>query len=1001
MRGRWCFVLWLIAGAQPALAAERVCGVARTGTTVELVSPHFILRLDTAAGLNAQSWLNRRTGRTISLGGGPELRVEIGEPASPRPLKLRVTRAPEAFEGDSARAVFELAADPPGLTAVVVYQWDAREPVLRKTVEVCNGGPREVRLLHLWLADYQTDAKIVAKEQGFPAYLDDERFLTLAHPSGWAQGEGGAVSLRQYPGVKLAPGAKFRGMEAVYGVGAPGAARQVFLSHLRGRTRRVVRGHDKPYAIFEPFGARPGGDFNETEEYLLDNIAKLAESQRQTGCRWDLYSIDFWVDFNGDLKRCDPVRFPHGLTKILAELKKLGTVPGLWIDSSMTHWSIGGNPAVRPTFTHDPKGPAPSVPIMCRATEPIRSMYVEAFRHHIREHGVRCLKFDNLHSVCNNPTHDHLPGVYSTEAIQNAVIDFLHAMDAECPEVFLMLYWGHRSPWWLLHADTLFDSGIGIEAASPSDFPAPFARDSITQKLDQAQWYASDVPALGKDSLGVWLSDWGWNSSVGKERWQEGFVMDLSRGSLLAQPWSDHAWLSPPERQQMADFVALLRAQPGCFGNSRFILGNPWKEEPYGYCLTDGNRAFLALNNCTWSDAVLPLELNGSWGLPDGRAWQLYRWYPDPARLQGDRDAFGPKAQIALRPFEVVLLEAVPRGEGPSLGRAFATKPIPAGFAEPSRAVAVSVEEHKDQPQAEPDPLWKVLRPSALRSTGGATLAMQSDGSILASGANPACDTYTVVADTDLAEITGIRLEALPDASLPGRGPGRAVNGNFMLNEFRVEATPRTSDKATAEVPVALWNAKADYAQDSYGGWPVAAAIDGNPATGWSIDPAEGLPHVAVFETQKPVGFPGGTRLTFTMLHGEREHNLGRWRLAVTSAKPPLQLPKGYGPKTTLVRGEAPATTAGGLLVVAAEMRRGGTPAPIHNVGSHFTARGTLGGQDTAWTPVLGKATYPAPWQAWRVALPPGSGAQPFQLHIATTLPGNLDWKYKAWFIPK
>jgi len=87
---------------------------------------------------------------------------------------------------------------------------------------------------------------------------------------------------------------------------------------------------------------------------------------------------------------------------------------------------------------------------MCRATEPIKSMYVDAFRYHIRENGVRCLKFDNLQSMCNNPAHDHLPGIYSTEAIQNAVIEFLHAMDAECPDVFLILYWGHRSPWWLL-----------------------------------------------------------------------------------------------------------------------------------------------------------------------------------------------------------------------------------------------------------------------------------------------------------------------------------------------------------------------------------------------------------------------------------------------------------------------------------------------------------------------------------------------------------------------
>ena len=45
--------------------------------------------------------------------------------------------------------------------------------------------------------------------------------------------------------------------------------------------RRVVRGHDKPYAIFEPFGGKPDGQWTETEPFLLDNLDKLAEGQRR------------------------------------------------------------------------------------------------------------------------------------------------------------------------------------------------------------------------------------------------------------------------------------------------------------------------------------------------------------------------------------------------------------------------------------------------------------------------------------------------------------------------------------------------------------------------------------------------------------------------------------------------------------------------------------------------------------------------------------------------
>src|SRR5690606_22303973 len=150
---------------------------------------------------------------------------------------------------------------------------------------------------------------------------------------------------------------------------------------------------------------------------------------------------------------------------------------------------------------------------------------------------ARVLKFDNLQAICFNPHHSHLPGLYSTQAIHDSVINFLQELDRASPEVFLMLYWGYRSPWWLIHADTLFEPGLMMEASSPSPQPTLHVRDGVTQGLDQAHWWCcaddqsrsgnGDVPMLGKDSLGVWLSDWGWNSQIGAERWQEGFVMDL------------------------------------------------------------------------------------------------------------------------------------------------------------------------------------------------------------------------------------------------------------------------------------------------------------------------------------------------------------------------------------------------------------------------------------------------------------------------------------------
>ncbi len=83
---------------------------------------------------------------------------------------------------------------------------------------------------------------------------------------------------------------------------------------------------------------------------------------------------------------------------------------------------------------------------------------------------------------------------------------------------------------------------------------------------------------------------------------------------------------------------------------------------------------------------------------------------------------------------------------------------------------------------------WRILGPSTVMATGGATLTIKHDGSVLASGASPAVTVYTVTAATAVTNITGIRIEALEDSTLPALGPGRAGNGNLVLQEFTVDA---------------------------------------------------------------------------------------------------------------------------------------------------------------------------------------------------------------------
>src|SRR5262249_11432669 len=84
---------------------------------------------------------------------------------------------------------------------------------------------------------------------------------------------------------------------------------------------------------------------------------------------------------------------------------------------------------------------------------------------------------------------------------------------------------------------------------------------------------------------------------------------------------------------------------------------------------------------------------------------------------------------------------------------------------------------------------WTVLDPLTARSEEG-LLRKLPDHSLRAEGPNPANDTYTVTARTDLKGVTAFRLETLPDPALPGGGAGRSPDGNFVLSRLSVTAAP-------------------------------------------------------------------------------------------------------------------------------------------------------------------------------------------------------------------
>ena len=86
-----------------------------------------------------------------------------------------------------------------------------------------------------------------------------------------------------------------------------------------------------------------------------------------------------------------------------------------------------------------------------------------------------------------------------------------------------------------------------------------------------------------------------------------------------------------------------------------------------------------------------------------------------------------------------------------------------------------------------------------------------------------------------------LRIDVLPDATLPKQGPGRSENGNFILS--RVALT--VDGKA-----VPLTEPAASYVQ---GGYSLAGLLDADPNTGWAIAPRSGEAHWLVLRLKEPL----------------------------------------------------------------------------------------------------------------------------------------------------
>jgi Protein of unknown function (DUF1553)/Protein of unknown function (DUF1549)/Planctomycete cytochrome C len=175
------------------------------------------------------------------------------------------------------------------------------------------------------------------------------------------------------------------------------------------------------------------------------------------------------------------------------------------------------------------------------------------------------------------------------------------------------------------------------------------------------------------------------------------------------------------------------------------------------------------------------------------------------------------------------------------------------------------------------DVAWAPLRPAEMR--GLSKFALREDATIkIEAVGNPAVDNYKFTVALPKG-VTGIKLEALPSASLPASGPGRHTNGNFVLNEITVERDGK---------PLKIAMATATFEQT---GFPATKAIDGKKDgrnNGWAVMGNAGKEASLYLELAEAA--EGNVVVQLFQQYGDN-HTLGKLRLSSTTAPKPIRAP--------------------------------------------------------------------------------------------------------------
>jgi len=408
---------------------------------------------------------------------------------------------------------------------------------------------------------------------------------------------------------------------------------------------------------------------NPASTMSIDNIKARANEFKNLFV--DKYSIhldafvldDGWDNINSywDI---DTSRFPAGFSPIMPSLSKLNTGLGLWSSP------FGGytNRKVRSKWAKD-NGYETTDDFICFSGIRGKVKYKEQMVNLTKKYNIGYFKWDGFLLACNETGHGHLPGIYSREANVSNYIDVMNAVRKVNPNIYLNITTGTwLSPWWLQYADCIWMQGL--DYAYAEDVPCVYERDkSITYK-DAILWdnYQNQHLLFPMSSLMTHGIIKGQLALIGGEKEEpEAFANDVmmyfGRGVMMCELYLTPSLLSDSNWNSIASTIEWAKENKAVLENTKMILGNPLKREPYGYIHESSKKGILLLRNPDVCDKTVKIKISDFNGdLNPSDKYYVKIIYPYNL-IMPDMISTDKEFSIKLNGYEVLAAEIISKDE--------------------------------------------------------------------------------------------------------------------------------------------------------------------------------------------------------------------------------------------------------------------------------------------------------------------------------------------------